>query len=247
MSKPTNNDNIEYQMRPGSLFSDRGFIAETLKKILKTSQNDTEISIANDYIDNIHQIGNAEAKLKEVTRNIKILSEKRSVYSQLKSLRQQQEQLNTEIVNIDRKLLQLESTDFIKKLIKDAEDKYRNEIIAARQNKTIDNSERNKSNAEKIVIAERSKRAPYINKKTTKKCIHCGNETSRCENDCLCEKCARSKTMLKIVMFLIAGIIFAIINTLLRSSGILLGAIPTIIILAVLIIIGNFITNRIFE
>lgn len=50
MLRPTNdNDNVQYQMRLGSPFSSRGYIAKTLEKIFNTLQNDTEINIANDY------------------------------------------------------------------------------------------------------------------------------------------------------------------------------------------------------
>lgn len=193
MLRPSNDDdNVQYQMRPGSPFSSRGFIAETLEKIFKTLQNDTEIYIANDYIDNIRQIDEAETKLREVTERINnILSEKGSVYSQLKPLRQQQEQLNAKIINIDKKLLQLESTDFIKKLIKDEEEKHLNEILAARKNISLHNSESNKSSDKKIIIAERSKRIPYRNANNSDEieCQHCHALNKK--DAVICDNCHR--------------------------------------------------------
>lgn len=85
----------------------------------------------------------------------------------------------------------------------------------------------------------------YINQEV-KICNHCGCSSNKISNG-LCPNCNRSKIILKIVLFLIAFIIDGLIKTLFRTNGVLLGAIPTILILGVLLFLANFIPNRIYD
>lgn len=85
----------------------------------------------------------------------------------------------------------------------------------------------------------------YINQEV-KICNHCGCSSNKISNG-LCPNCNRSKIMLKIVLFLIAFIIDGLITTLFRTNGVLLGAIPTILILGVLLFLANFIPNHIYD
>ena len=76
-------------------------------------------------------------------------------------------------------------------------------------------------------------------------CKHCGISLEY--EDVLCKKCHRTKTILRIILYFIAGLIYSIIQTALRFNGILLGALPSIIILIILFYFANFIPKWIMD
>lgn len=76
-------------------------------------------------------------------------------------------------------------------------------------------------------------------------CHHCGVKITKEES--LCKKCKSSKTKLKITLYIISIVIYSIITTLLRMSGILLGAIPTMILFAIFLYLPNYVANGIYE
>lgn len=89
----------------------------------------------------------------------------------------------------------------------------------------------------------------YINKEVKKEvkiCNHCGRSSDKISNG-LCSNCNRSKIILKIILYFFVSFIYGFGNTLLRSNGILLGAIPTMLLVAVLLFLANYIPNRIYN
>lgn len=88
-------------------------------------------------------------------------------------------------------------------------------------------------------------------------CYHCGRsfeeQYSFVDSNCnvvhekFCSRCRKNKVLLRISTLFGAAFVYAIIVNLLRVQGILLGAIPTVILMGVLIAIATAITNSVYS
>lgn len=89
-------------------------------------------------------------------------------------------------------------------------------------------------------------------------CYHCGSTFTNIYSKTgsttgeqikknLCPKCRRNRILLNILISLGVAFVYAIIVNLLRVQGVLLGAIPTVILMGVLIAIATAITNNVYS
>lgn len=97
-----------------------------------------------------------------------------------------------------------------------------------------------------------------VNLKNAQICYHCGkaftdiysktgSTTGEQIKKNLCPKCRRNRILLNILISLGVAFIYAIVVNLLRVQGVLLGAIPTAILMGVLIAIVTAITNSVYS
>lgn len=88
-------------------------------------------------------------------------------------------------------------------------------------------------------------------------CYHCGahfeekisfyDENGKLTKNKLCPKCRKHRVMFRVGAFLVACVAFTFITNLFKSQGVLLGALPTIIIAVILIVIANVVTNKMYS
>lgn len=88
-------------------------------------------------------------------------------------------------------------------------------------------------------------------------CYHCGrsfeeqysfvDSKDNVVHEKFCSRCKRNRVLLRISTLLGAAFVYAIIVNLFRVQGILLGAIPTVILMGVLIAIATAITNSVYS
>ena len=76
------------------------------------------------------------------------------------------------------------------------------------------------------------------------KCHHCHKSTSGTE---LCNSCRKAKTKLKVIMYITVALLWGLFNGFLISTGVKLGALPTILIVGFLFIFANCIPNEIYK
>lgn len=89
-------------------------------------------------------------------------------------------------------------------------------------------------------------------------CYHCGSTFTNIYSKTgsttgeqikknLCPKCRRNRILLNILISLGVAFVYALIVNLLKESGVFLGAIPTVILMGVLIAIATAITNSVYS
>lgn len=88
-------------------------------------------------------------------------------------------------------------------------------------------------------------------------CYHCGrsfeeqysfvDSKGNVVHKKFCSRCKRNRVLLRVSTLLGAAFVYAIIVNLLRVQGVLLGAIPTVILMGVLIVIATAITNNVYS
>lgn len=83
-----------------------------------------------------------------------------------------------------------------------------------------------------------------IYNEVTYTCKHCGCSIS---SEGLCSKCKSSKTALKITLYILACFVAAVITSVLKINGIILGALPTIIMWIILFWLANLIPNSYYS
>ena len=97
-----------------------------------------------------------------------------------------------------------------------------------------------------------------VNLKNAQICYHCGkaftdiysktgSTTGEQIKKNLCPKCRRNRILLNILISLGVAFVYALIVNLLKESGVFLGAIPTVILMGVLIAIATAITNSVYS
>lgn len=172
MLRPTNDDdNVQYQMRTSRPNIDRQSISDILEKIANHFQTDYIIVLSNSYKYALIKYNNLKAEQEKVIETINnILAEKGLVYSQLKTYRKQQKQLDEEIASTDKKILYFESNSLVKELIKLEQEKGLKDLFSERENNLKESI--NKLSEKKLVVAERNKRVPFKNKDESNK-IEC--------------------------------------------------------------------------
>lgn len=75
-------------------------------------------------------------------------------------------------------------------------------------------------------------------------CSHCHKPTYEMG---LCNSCKSAKTRLKVIMYIVVIILWGLFNALLISTGVKLGALPTILILGFLFALANYIPNAYYN
>lgn len=88
-------------------------------------------------------------------------------------------------------------------------------------------------------------------------CYHCGrsfeeqysfvDSKGNVVHKKFCSRCKRNRVLLRVSTLFGAAFVYAIIVNLLRVQGVLLGAIPTVILMGVLIVIATAITNNVYS